>query len=128
MCGGMDESFSPGYFEDDDLSMRLALNGYRLILCRNSFIYHAGSQSFANKDGINELLEQHRRLFENKFGFDIIDYAYKDMEQAEQIPFGKDDEINILHIGSGLGAALKLIRTRFCNAHAVGVQSWVRFL
>lgn len=122
MCGGMDESFSPGYFEDDDLSMRLVLNGYRLILCRNSFIYHAGSQSFANKDGVNELLEQHRRLFENKFGFDIIDYAYKDMETAEQIPFGKDDEINILHLGSGLGAALKLIRTRFCNAHAVGVE------
>lgn len=121
-CGGMDESFSPGYFEDDDLSMRLALNGYRLVLCKNSFIYHAGSQSFANKDGVDELLEQHRRLFENKFGFDIIDYAYRDMELVGQIPFGKDDEINILHIGSGLGAALKLIRTRFCNAHAVGME------
>lgn len=121
-CGGMDESFSPGYFEDDDLSMRLALNGYRIMLCKNSFVYHAGSQSFSHISGLNTLLESHRKAFIDRYGFDIIDYAYNDMELVDKIPYGIDDEVNILQVGSGLGAALKLIRSRFRNAHAVGIE------
>ena len=40
----------------------------------------------------------------------------------QQIPFNEEDEFNILQVGSGLGAELKLIRSRFPRAHAVGIE------
>ncbi|MCR4762095.1 MAG: glycosyltransferase family 2 protein, partial [Lachnospiraceae bacterium] len=33
----LDPRFSPGYFEDEDLGVRVALAGYRQILCHNAF-------------------------------------------------------------------------------------------
>ena len=43
--GGFDDDFAPGYYEDDALSIEILKRGYRLILSRNSFIYHVGSAS-----------------------------------------------------------------------------------
>ena len=37
-CGGFDEDFYPGYFEDDALSMEIQKAGYRLLFVKNSFI------------------------------------------------------------------------------------------
>ena len=45
-AGGLDEIYGRGNFEDDDFCMKLLLNRYSLILCRDSFIYHFGHQSF----------------------------------------------------------------------------------
>ncbi len=69
--GGFDEQFSPGYFEDDDLCMRIRNAGYTLKVCKNAFIYHAGSQSFAKKKDIEELFERNRQKFIAKWGAEI---------------------------------------------------------
>lgn len=122
LVGGMDENFSPGYFEDDDLSMRILREGYRLFVCKNSFIYHAGSQSFAGRNDINELLLSHHSLFVQKYGFDILQYAYPNMDTIMQIPFSREQEFNLLQVGSGLGADLKCIRRMFPNANVIGVE------
>lgn len=118
--GGFDEDFAPGYFEDDALSMELLKNGYRLLLVKNSFIYHAGSQSFAKID-YNRLLLDHRELFIEKYGFDILEYAYPD----DAMLAGLDhwDNIKILQIGSGLGADLKALRSRCAGCVLVGVET-----
>lgn len=121
--GGMDEQFSPGYFEDDDLSMRILKTGHRLLVCKNSFIYHAGSQSFAKKADLEELLVSHYELFISKFGFPILEYADYDTELSDNIPYEIGAEFNILQVGSGLGADLKILRTRFPNANIVGVEA-----
>lgn len=121
--GGMDERFAPGYFEDDDLCMQILKHGYRILLCRNSFIYHAGSQSFAHKENLEDILLGHHQLFIEKHGFDILEYAMPDRKMIGQIPFDRDDEFNILQIGSGIGAELKMLRTEYPNAHAVGVET-----
>lgn len=42
----IDEQFTPGNFEDDDLSMRIIESGYKLMLCHDSFIHHFGGTSF----------------------------------------------------------------------------------
>ncbi len=68
--GGFDERFSPGYFEDDDLCVRIRQLGKKLIICRNSFIYHAGSQSFAVRPEAEKLVETNRRKFIEKWGYD----------------------------------------------------------
>lgn len=121
--GGMDEAFAPGYFEDDDLSMRIMEAGYRLRVCKNSFIYHAGSQSFSKRQNVDEILVSHYRLFIQKYGFDILKYAEPKTENLVHIPFSGEDEFNVLQIGSGLGADLKYIRTMFPQANVVGVET-----
>lgn len=44
--GGFDERFGHGNFEDDDLSLRLRLAGYRLVLARRAFLHHEGHATF----------------------------------------------------------------------------------
>ena len=119
---GMDEAFAPGYFEDDDLSMKILKAGYRLLLCRNSFIYHAGSQSFSKCNDTDDILVAHYQLFVQKYGFDILKYACPKTESVAGIPFDSKDAFNLLQVGSGLGADLKYIRSRFPNANVVGVE------
>ena len=123
LAGGMDERFTPGYFEDDDLSMQILQKGYRLVLCRNSFIYHAGSQSFKDREDVEQILQEHHGLFIKKYGFDILEYAYPAKDLTAGIPYGERDEYNILQIGSGLGADLKWLRTVYPGAHGVGLET-----
>lgn len=119
---GMDEVFSPGYIEDDDISMKILKTGHRLLLCHNSFIYHAGSQSFSQYNNLEGILQEHHRIFKNKYGFDTVDYAYPKREYAEGIPYSTKDAFNLLQIGSGLGADLKYIRSVFPRANVVGIE------
>lgn len=122
-AGGMDETFAPGYFEDDDLSMKILKSGYRLLLCRNSFIYHAGSQSFSKRSNVDELLVAHHQLFVRKYGFDILEYAYSSLQDEKEIPFASGDAFNLLQIGSGLGADLKYFRSVFPKANVIGIEA-----
>ncbi len=80
---GFDEQFSPGYFEDDDLSFRIRDLGYRLLLCQNSFIYHAGSQSFMKRSDLDKLFAANRQKFIDKWGFDSHTYE-KQWEDARR--------------------------------------------
>lgn len=121
--GGMDEDFAPGYFEDDDLSMKILKAGYRMVFCRNSFIYHAGSQSFIKNPDVDRIFMDHYQLFINKYGFDIFEYAAANQEMIREIPYQKEDAFNALQIGSGIGADLKDIRTKYPKANVVGVES-----
>lgn len=121
-AGGMDEDFAPGYFEDDDLSMKILKAGYKLLFCRNSFIYHAGSQSFIKNPDVDQIFMDHYQLFINKYGFDIFDYAAADRGLIREIPYKKEDAFNVLQIGSGIGADLKYIRTKYPSANVIGVE------
>lgn len=141
--GGFDEDFAPGYFEDDALSMEILKRGHRLLFVRNSFIYHAGSQSFGKVD-YNRLLIDHRELFIEKYGFDIIKYAYPDeamlirlcncensedacteegVKDKKTFSKNRETQFKILQIGSGLGADLKALRGRCPAYELVGVES-----
>ena len=44
--GVLDETFSPGFFEDDDYSLRMLEAGYDLLICADTFIFHWGGISF----------------------------------------------------------------------------------
>ncbi|MCR4922712.1 MAG: HAD-IIIC family phosphatase [Lachnospiraceae bacterium] len=121
--GGFDEDFSPGYFEDDALSMEILKRGFRLKVVKNSFIYHAGSQSFIKTDNYEELLKEHRELFIKKYGFDIIDCAYGDEVILFKLPYKKEDSFRVLELGCKLGADLKSIRNRYGNAYLAGIES-----
>jgi GT2 family glycosyltransferase len=70
--GFMDERFSPGHFEDDDLCYRARLAGYRLLITGDCFIYHLGSASFQKKgqEAVQELLQINRQKFIDKWDVD----------------------------------------------------------
>ncbi len=119
--GGFDEDFVPGYFEDDSLSMEIARRGYRMIAVKNSFVYHAGSMSFSKTD-FSEYEQKNLRLFKDKYGFNPIKYAYADEVMLSKLQYGKDDEFYVLEYGSGLGADLKAIRSKYANSHVMGIE------
>ena len=120
--GGFDEDFVPGYYEDDALSIEILKRGYRLLLVRNSFIYHAGSQSFVKTDYENLLSENHK-LFEKKYGFNILKYCYASGTVISQIPYNPQSRFNVLQLGCGIGSELKAIRSLFPNSAQTGIES-----
>ena len=67
--GLLDEQFSPGNYEDDDYSIRLIKKGYKLYLCKDTFIHHYGSVSFANNEKYLKILLYNEQKFKNKWGF-----------------------------------------------------------
>ncbi|MBR3516837.1 MAG: glycosyltransferase family 2 protein [Lachnospiraceae bacterium] len=71
--GGMDEAFTPGYYEDTDLSLRIRSKGYRLRICHNSFIYHAGGQSFNKRKDLDEFTDRNLLLLVNRWGTDFME-------------------------------------------------------
>lgn len=120
--GGMDEDFVPGYFEDDALCMEILRRGYRNVVCKNSFIYHAGSQSFAKKEGTEQLLLSHHNLFQKKYQFDILEYAYPNEQLADDVLENCRTEECILQIGAGLGADLKYLRSNREDIVLYGIE------
>lgn len=70
--GLLDERFTPGHYEDDDLCYRARLAGYRLMIAKDTFVYHRGSASFTKQgeEAVNSLLETNRNRFMAKWMID----------------------------------------------------------
>lgn len=54
--GLLDERFFPGGYEDNDICLRLALAGYKMVICIDTFIHHFGQQTYAKAFGGDEYL------------------------------------------------------------------------
>ncbi len=67
--GGLDERFGLGFFDDDDLALRMRQAGYQLAIARDLFIHHYGSRTFAGA-GIDAgaLLAENQQRFSAKWG------------------------------------------------------------
>lgn len=100
--GFLDERFSPGNYEDDDISIRLIESGYRLFLCKDTFIHHYGSASFSDNESYHNLLCRNEEKFRKKWGFTSRENMciYKNYEK-----FITDKNPNILEISCGTGAS-----------------------
>ena len=126
---GFDERFNPGYYEDDDFSLQLREAGYELVVSHNSFIYHAGSQSFRKIGIYDELLASHRKILVEKWGFDsTVDAALSVREidiinSLEERGYEKKDSFSVLHVGCGCGDMLGRIKYMYPRALVVGVES-----
>jgi GT2 family glycosyltransferase len=69
--GGFDERFGLGFFEDDDLSLRVRKAGYKLLVAHDVFVHHYGSRT-VQALGINaeEQLRTNLGKFVDKWGDD----------------------------------------------------------
>lgn len=70
--GTLDERFGLGFFEDDDLGIRVRQAGYKLLVALDTYIHHWGSQTVKSLgiDTQNWLLENHGK-FKEKWGEEI---------------------------------------------------------
>ena len=126
--GGFDERFNPGYLEDDDISLGIISLGYKLVMVHNSFIYHAGSQSFIKRNDLDELYLNHRKLIIEKWGFDSAVYSSIMQDQVDFIEsladqgYTKDSSFSLLHINCGAGGMLAHLRYLYPKAELAGVE------
>src|SRR5699024_3539121 len=71
--GLLDERFTPGNFEDNDMSLRILLEGYKLLLCKNVFIHHFGSTSFrSNMESYINIYNTNKNKFDDKWGKEVL--------------------------------------------------------
>lgn len=70
--GYLDESFSPGHYEDDDYCYRARLAGYTLKIAGDVFVRHHGSATFGKEEEarVRRLIETNRQRFIDKWGVD----------------------------------------------------------
>lgn len=121
--GLLDEMFTPGNFEDDDYSLRIRLAGYRLILCKDTFIHHFGSVSFKQDNGrYAQLLAENRKKFIAKWGFDSTYSTSIRNEIIDLIDAPKGKEINVLEIGCACGGTLLKIKDLYKKANLHGIE------
>lgn len=122
--GVFDEIYGIGNYEDVDFSIRILNEGYKLILCHNSFIFHYGSQGFEQLSTtyLDHMLKN-RELFINKWGFNISYYSSSRNEILKLIEdFPSSKEMNVLEIGCGAGATLAKIKYLWPNSKTYGVE------
>lgn len=121
--GYLDERFTPGQYEDNDLGLRFGEAGYELLLCKNSFIFHYGSGGGENIEKWSNLMEQNRIKIQEKWGFEFDRYIYTDLSLLCKIGSYGDRAIKVLHIGCGLGATLLTLKDRYPDAELYGMES-----
>ena len=116
-----DEAFSPAYFEDDDLGIRLARAGFDQYLCKNSFIYHnGGNGSFGASKG----MEEGRQRFIDKWGFDIWAYSLPWFEAADaviELARERRGYLKVLDFTCGFGATASYIKSNCPGVFVAGV-------
>lgn len=127
LVGMLDENFGLGHYEDDDISVRLILAGYKLLLCYDSFIYHFGNRSFM-KNKMRDFnkhqagIEKNRNYFMAKWGIDLNYYSNIRYDIITMIDKKVLDNFNVLEIGCGCGATLLQIQSNYKNASVYGVE------
>ena len=116
-----DEAFSPAYFEDDDLGIRLARAGFTQYLCASSYVYHnGGNGSFGASKG----MEEGRQRFIDKWGFDIWGYSLPWFEAADEvIRLAKErrGHLKVLDFTCGFGATASYIKSHCPGVFIAGV-------
>lgn len=121
--GYLDERFSPGNFEDDDLSFRIICKGYKLILAKDSYIHHFGSVSFKTlSNGFSELLQKNSKKFKEKWGFSSEYSTGIRSDIICNIDNKKDENLKVLEIGCACGATLLKIKDLYPNAEVFGIE------
>jgi GT2 family glycosyltransferase len=122
-AGALDEGYGVGNYEDDDWCMSARLAGYRLLLCRDTFIHHEGHASFKNaKDTYRKAMLQNEKRFIGKWGFHPhISINVRD-DLLRPLQFIKPG-MSVLEIGCGCGATLLELRNRCKDVRLFGYES-----
>ena len=121
--GLLDEQFSPGNFEDDDISYRIRLAGFRLMLCKDTFVHHFGGTSFKQDNSrYAALLTENSIKFMDKWGFNSAYSTAIRYDVAKLIDSPEDSRLNILEVGCACGGTLLNLKSKYKNAMLYGIE------
>ncbi|MWC26684.1 methyltransferase domain-containing protein [Paenibacillus sp. MMS18-CY102] len=123
--GGLDEQFGIGNFEDDDICLRMRLAGYKLLLCKDTFIHHYGSVSFGeDRTLFQEVLTENTELFKQKWSFDpaIATTIRLDLLDVVRGQTASGEALRILEVGCGCGGTLLALKHRCPEAELFGAE------
>ena len=132
--GLLDERFAPGNFEDDDYSLRLIMSGYKLLLCRDTFIHHYGSASFGKHTTPEEQAEKARKyaaLLQRNQGLFVEKWQVTpDYGAAHNVIFDvsipKEDVARIFVVGCNMGMDICYLQNKYPNAKISGAtENWM---
>jgi GT2 family glycosyltransferase/glycosyltransferase involved in cell wall biosynthesis len=86
--GGFSEEFSPGYFEDTDLAMKVRASGRHVVYAPTSTVYHFEGQTAGNSvtGGMKTFQEVNRPKFHAKWAHVFRDYG----REGEELDREKD--------------------------------------
>ena len=121
--GYLDEQFTPGNFEDDDISFRLMGQGWFMLICYDAFVHHFHNKSFNRKERELEywqLITTNRQKFYEKWDFDAWDKSKMDTHLLIMVEQKGPQVLDILHLECTLGATLLAIKKVLPNARLFG--------
>lgn len=114
----LDVNYTPGYIEDNDLSLRIISLGYKLILCHDSFIHHYLGTSFRKDlDKFYPILNKNRQYFERKWKFNTFCF---DEIKNYSLPLIENPK-KILEVNCGIGITLLNLKYKYKNLVIEGV-------
>lgn len=127
--GGFDPDYGRGYLEDNDLSMRIEMEGYKLVACDNSVIFHYGCTSF--KKDIQktlELFESNKKLFREKWqGIELNECSTFSVNMVNYLLYRcaaeKLETPRVLDIDCRAGAMLSKIKYSYPSGIYFGITS-----
>ncbi|AOR24014.1 bifunctional glycosyltransferase family 2 protein/class I SAM-dependent methyltransferase [Clostridium taeniosporum] len=121
--GLLDPLFTPGNYEDDDISLRILKEGYYLLLCNDCFIHHFGSVSFSkDMNKFSMYFSINRAKLDYKWGFNV---SYSNNARNDLIEMMDCDirkKIKVLEVGCGAGATLIELKNKFKNVETYGIE------
>lgn len=116
----LDEKYTPGYIEDNDLSLQIIKEGYKLMLCHDAFIHHYLGTAFRkNLDTFYKVLNHNRKYFIEKWGFST--FCFDEIKNAS-LKIMKDSK-KVLEFDCGIGTTLLKIKYLYPNATIHGIES-----
>ena len=114
--GLLDEVYDKGYFDDNDMSMRIYQHGYRCVVSNRVFVTHFGSKSFSDIYRVHQS-EINKKIFLNRYQ-EFTNHVNK-FPEVLIVNIISDDK-TIINRVSGAGAKL------FLHVHNYGLKSTVK--
>ena len=115
----LDEAYSPGYIEDNDLSLRIVKLDYKLMLCHDCFIHHFLGTAF-RKDltKFYKILNKNREYFYHKWKFNT--FSFDEIKTASFPLIEKPTKI--LELNAGIGVTILELKYKYKNIIIEGVE------
>lgn len=119
----LDELYSPGNYEDCDLALRMIEKGYKLLICRDTFIHHIGSATFRDNPEVYSHFGSNREKFDKKWGFDHGLVADVREELLSLVNEDEESEFNVLEVGCGSGMNLMILKYKYPKCNIYGIEN-----
>ncbi len=116
----LDEEYSPGYIEDNDLSLRIIELGYKLVLCHDVFIHHyLGTEFRKDLEKFYKILNKNRNYFIQRWQFNTFSFDEVKTASLKIITNPK----KVLELNCGIGPGILKLKYMYKDIIIHGIES-----